>query len=95
MLRRGYESVGPCQLEKSVKMNVSLRLARSQDRPRCSELLNILSGVPASREAIFRDETFELLLTNDRGSLVIAEEAGKINGLASIKYNMAMRYDGV
>ena len=94
MLRRGYESVGPCQLEKSVKMNVSLRLARSQDRPRCSELLNILSGVPASREAIFRDETFELLLTNDRGSLVIAEEAGKILGVASISYNLALRYDG-
>ncbi len=83
-------------------MNVTMRLAKSTDQPRCSELFDMLaeaagtslSGTPARPKTTFRNETFELLLTNDRGSLVVAEEAGEILGLASISYNVALRYDG-
>jgi len=83
-------------------MNVTLRLAESRDQPRCAELFNILadvagtsrSGSRTGPKTTFRDETFERLLKNDRGSLVVAEENGKILGLASISYNLALRYDG-
>ena len=39
-------------------------------------------------------DTFNNLISNERGSLVVAEEDGKILGMASISFNLALRYNG-
>ena len=59
-------------------MSVTLRLAKLEDQQRCSELLNVLAKATADPHEIFDSDTFEHLISNERGSLVIAEENGKI-----------------
>lgn len=75
-------------------MSVLTRLARSQDMQRCIELLNVLVSNNLSDTAIFDLATFDSLICNTRGSLIIAEEAGVVLGMASISFNLALRYNG-
>ena len=75
-------------------MSVTLRLAKLEDQLKCSELLNVLAEVTDDSHEIFDTETFRDLISNERGSLVIAEESGKILGMASISFNLALRYNG-
>ena len=75
-------------------MSVILRLAKSEDQQRCSELLDVLAKATSDSHEIFDLETFEHLISNERGSLVVAEENGKILGMASISFNLALRYNG-
>ena len=75
-------------------MSVTLRLAKLEDQQRCSELLNVLAKATADPHEIFDSDTFEHLISNERGSLVIAEENGKVLGMASISFNLALRYNG-
>ena len=76
-------------------MSVNIRLAKSKDKNCCLELLAILAdATSASGEEFFDTETFESLISNKRGSLVIAEEDGKVLGMASISFNLALRYNG-
>ena len=75
-------------------MSVILRLAKLEDQLKCSELLNVLAEVTDDSHEIFDIETFRDLISNERGSLVIAEESGKILGMASISFNLALRYNG-
>ena len=75
-------------------MSVILRLAKSEDQLKCSELLNVLAEVTDDSHEIFDTETFRDLISNERGSVVIAEESGKILGMASISFNLALRYNG-
>ena len=75
-------------------MSVIVRLAKSEDQQRCSELLNVLAKATSDSHEIFDLETFEHLISNERGSLVVAEESGNVLGMASISFNLALRYNG-
>ena len=75
-------------------MSVILRLAKLEDQLKCSELLNVLAEITDDSHEIFDTGTFKDLISNERGSLVIAEESGKILGMASISFNLALRYNG-
>ena len=75
-------------------MSVILRLAKSEDQQRCSELLDVLAKATSDSHEIFDLETFEHLISNERGSLVVAEESGNVLGMASISFNLALRYNG-
>ena len=37
---------------------------------------------------------FKNLISNKRGSLIVAEERGKVLGMATISFNLALRYNG-
>ncbi len=69
-------------------MSVYIRLAKSEDQLRCSQLLSVLAKATSDSNA------FNNLISNERGSLVIAEEDGKVLGMASISFNLALRYNG-
>ena len=75
-------------------MSVTLRLAKLEDQQRCSELLGVLAKATSDPHEIFDSETFEHLISNERGSLVVAEESGNVLGMASISFNLALRYNG-
>ena len=75
-------------------MSVNIRLAKLEDHLRCSELLNVLAKATSDSKEIFDTETFKELISNERGSLVVAEEDEKILGMASISFNLALRYNG-
>ncbi len=75
-------------------MSVIVRLAKLEDQQRCSELLDVLAKATSDPHEIFGSETFEKLISNERGSLVVAEESGNVLGMASISFNLALRYNG-
>ena len=75
-------------------MSVIVRLAKSEDQQRCSELLDVLAKATSDPHEIFDSETFQHLISNERGSLVVAEESGEVLGMASISFNLALRYNG-
>ena len=75
-------------------MSVNIRLAKPEDQRRCSELLNVLAEATLEPYEIFNSDAFSNLISNERGSLVIAEENGIILGMASISFNLALRYNG-
>ena len=75
-------------------MNVNVRLGKSEDQIRCSELLDVLTEATSEQNEIFDSDTFSKLISNERGCLVIAEENGIILGMASISFNLALRYNG-
>jgi len=56
-------------------MSVIVRLAKLEDQQRCSELLDVLAKATSDPHEIFGSETFEKLISNERGSLVVAEES--------------------
>ena len=75
-------------------MSVIVRLAKSEDQSRCLELLYVLAKATSDPHEIFDSETFKNLISNERGSLVVAEENGAVLGMASISFNLALRYNG-
>jgi GNAT superfamily N-acetyltransferase len=75
-------------------MSLNIRLAKPEDQRRCSELLNVLAKATSDPYKMFNSDTFSKLICNERGSLVIAEENGIILGMASISFNLALRYNG-
>ena len=75
-------------------MSVNVRLGKSEDQIRCSELLDVLTEATSEQNKIFDSDTFSKLISNERGCLVIAEENGIILGMASISFNLALRYNG-
>ena len=75
-------------------MSVTLRLAKLEDQQRCYELLDVLAKATSDPNEIFDSETFEHLISNERGSLIVAEENAKVLGMASISFNLALRYNG-
>ena len=75
-------------------MTVIVRLAKSEDQSRCLELLDVFAKATSDPHEIFDSETFKNLISNERGSLVVAEENGAVLGMASISFNLALRYNG-
>ncbi len=75
-------------------MEVNIRDARAADRGRCLELLGALAsftGLSADENA---GQVFDGLLEQNRGRIIVAEEEGQILGMATVSYNVAMRYGG-
>ena len=75
-------------------MSVKIRLAITEDEQQCSELLDVLAEATSDQNNIFDSNTFNQVISNERGSLVIAEEEGQILGMASVSFNLALRYNG-
>ena len=75
-------------------MSIKIRLAITEDEQQCSELLDVLAKATSDSNNIFDSNTFNQVISNERGSLLIAEENGKILGMASISFNLALRYNG-
>ncbi|MFQ5473456.1 MAG: GNAT family N-acetyltransferase, partial [Dehalococcoidia bacterium] len=72
-------------------MSVTIRTAERDDREACLELISALTERP-SEEAW--GPVFDQLLTGERGAIVVAEEDGTVLGLATVSYNLAIRYAG-
>ena len=73
-------------------MPVAIRNAVATDREACIELLQELRAAdrgPLSAEA---GEVFDKLLDGVRGQVLVAEDDGEMLGLASVTFNLAMRY---
>ena len=72
-------------------MSITVRAAQPADRARCMELLTMLNEANAGAGMA---EIFDQLLDTSRGCVFVAEEDGIVLGLASVSYNLAMRYRG-
>ena len=68
--------------------------APPKDRERCMELLQSLASFTGGSTDPRAHEIFDQLLDAARGEVFVAEDADKILGMASISYNLAMRYGG-
>lgn len=72
-------------------MSVSVRNAEAKDKQACLELISSLTGREPDEAWA---ETFDKLVTGKRGAILIAEEDGAPLGVATISYNLAIRYGG-
>lgn len=72
-------------------MPLTIRPARAGDRERCLELLSMLVGeAPPGGWG----DTFDTLLGGERGEIQVADEGGTLLGMATVSYNLALRYRG-
>ncbi|MEM6705186.1 MAG: GNAT family N-acetyltransferase [Acidobacteriota bacterium] len=72
-------------------MSITLRDAVATDEPRVQELLAALSAAAGTGSTPNISATFASLLAKERGRLVVAEEDGRILGMVSVSYNLALR----
>ncbi len=72
-------------------MAVTVRPGRVDDGERCLGLIETLVGEGATRgwRAAYAD-----LVGGARGAVHVAEEAGAVLGVATVSYNLAIRYGG-
>ena len=75
-------------------MTLTVRNARQNDSQRCMELLQSLASFTGGSTDPLAPEIFDQLLNNTRGEIFVAEGGGRILGMASVSYNLAMRYGG-
>lgn len=75
-------------------MAIQVRPAKAQDKTRCMELLDTLGGTTGGTVDTRAGEAFDRLLEAERGQVLVAEDGGIVLGLASVSYNLAMRYGG-
>ena len=75
-------------------MTIEVRNARTEDKASCLELLAALSSATGSSSALPTGDVFEQLVTQERGQIVIVVEGDDILGMATVSYNLAMRYGG-
>jgi len=75
-------------------MAVELRNAVADDEGRCVELLSELKSATRSAPARPLQGSFQKLLNKERGEIILAVEGGDIIGMATVSYNLAMRYGG-
>ncbi len=82
------------------KASIQIRAAHAPDYPECVALLEALRGATGGGETFINEATFAELITNERGRIVVAEEvtpegeASSLLGMASVSYNVALRYGG-
>lgn len=70
------------------------RPARAEDKERCMGLLEALQGAAGGSLDPRMGQVFDQLLDPARGEVIVAEEGGVVLGMASVSYNLAMRYGG-
>lgn len=72
-------------------MSVIVRSVEAKDKQACLDLISTLTG----REPDERwGDTFDALITGERGAILVAEEDGVALGVATVSYNLAVRYAG-
>ena len=72
-------------------MAVGVRAATPADEARCLELIATLTGETGGAGW---SRTFNALLSADRGEVLVADEGGELLGVATVSYNLAIRYSG-
>ena len=75
-------------------MTIDIRNAVADDEPRCGELLAELKSATRSAPARPLQDSFQKLLSKERGEIILAVEGTQILGMATVSYNLAMRYGG-
>ena len=75
-------------------MALNIRNASPEDRESCLELLESLASFTGGSTDPLAPAVFDQLLDNSRGAVFVAEEGGSVLGMASVSYNLAMRYGG-
>ncbi len=73
---------------------VIIRDAGPADKALCLDLLTQLSNATGNEHSQVGGDTFDALLDHSRGKVIVAEEDGTLLGMASISFNLAMRYGG-
>jgi len=69
-----------------------IRDANIDDKSRCLALLEALGAATASTSEAVVATSFEALLSKERGQIVVAQHNNQLVGLASVSYNLALRY---
>jgi GNAT superfamily N-acetyltransferase len=72
-------------------MTVEVRVAGEMDEERCLEMIETLTG---DARADGWASTFQALLGGERGEVLVAHEDGDLLGVATVSYNLAIRYAG-
>jgi len=72
-------------------MAVEVRAARAEDEAGCMALLEALICGPCSDAWRL---AYRRLLDGARGAVLVAHEAGALLGVATVSYNLAIRYGG-
>jgi GNAT superfamily N-acetyltransferase len=72
-------------------MPVETRVASASDEVRCMEMMETLTG---RRREPGWSATFGTLLERERGEVLVAHENGVLLGMATVSYNLAIRYAG-
>ena len=79
-------------------MSITIRNAEIGDQARCFELIDALGDTTGSlsgtRNTLAASHVFEQLLNGERGRIILAEEENIILGIATVSYNLAVRYGG-
>ncbi len=77
---------------------MDIRKARAGDRPIVQAFLDQLASALAADAVIFVDvefgTVFDLFLTGKRGVVLLAEDAEGVLGMASVSYNLGLRFGG-
>ena len=75
-------------------MTVNVRGALAADKDACLTLMHELSAATGSSVNPAMEDAYDRLLDGKRGQILVAEEQSRLLGLASVSYNLAMRYGG-
>ena len=75
-------------------MSIELRNPELEDKDRCRQLLAALSSTTEASPGLPIRDSFEKLLEKGRGEIIVAVEDATILGMATVSYNLAMRYGG-
>ena len=77
-------------------MSVAIRNATIEDENNCEQLLNALTAATQDGEPPrpMNHPHFRALLSGERGQIVVAEEDNELLGMATVSYNLALRYAG-
>ena len=80
-------------------MSVEIRLAQEKDYEQCVRLLGVLrastggEGNATEKLTEIKRTVYNDLIKGDRGLVLVAEEGGKLLGMSSISFNLALRYE--
>ena len=73
-------------------MTLEIRPARGADRAECLRMIAALTGRDAAPSG---PATFDALIARTRGEILVADDgAAGLAGLATVTYNLALRYGG-
>ena len=80
-------------------MSVEIRLAEEKDYEQCVRLLGVLKastggeGNATEKPTEIKRAVYNDMIKGYRGLVLVAEENGKLLGMSSISFNLALRYE--